>query len=278
MEESVLMQQIEFAQENERLKEQIAQLQEEADHMTRVIKMATSLRFHLMPVVYPAFPDYPRIDIYADQIGLAQVGGDFFDYFRVDSNHIGIVIADIFDGGNAAALYMVAFKLFMSGEMGMGFSVDRIMEVVNNRLVKANEEDLCLSAWFGIYEESTGIIRAVNAGHESPLLRTKDGVGHCKGEKISYLLAVAEGMKYDSYEIHLEPGDMLLLYTDGVTNAMNADGEEFDENKIAETFLKIEASSADEVVGDMQGELMSFIGEETLSDDATFLCLIRKEA
>ncbi len=278
MEESIITQQIEFVQENQKLKEQVAQLQAEIDHRDRVISMATSLRYHLMPVVYPAFYDYPQLDIYADQIGLAEVGGDFFDYFRVDADHIGIVIADIFDGGNAAALYMVAFKLFLAGEMAMDYSPDRVMEVVNNRLVKANEEDLCLSAWFGVYEESTGIIRAVNAGHESPLLRTKDGVGHCEAEKVSYLLAVTNDISYTSYEIHLEPGDMLLAYTDGASMAVNGDGEEFDEDKIMDAFLRTEARQADEVVGDLQDELLSFIGDENLSDDATFLCLIRKEA
>ncbi len=267
----------ELREENRRLKEELAKAKEDYAHKDRVIAMATSLRYHMMPSVYPAFPDCPGLDIYTDQIGLADVGGDFCDYFRIDADHIGIVVADIFDGGNAAALYMVAFKLFLAAEAAMGFSVDHVMEVVNNRLVKCNEDNLCLSAWFGIYEESTGVIRAVNAGHEPSILCTADGIDYIKREKINYLLAVTEDMAYGSYEIHLNPGDILLLYTDGVLKAANSDGDEFDGNKIMESLLHIKDRPADEIVGELQGELLSFIGDENLTDDASFLCVIRKE-
>lgn len=160
----------ELKKENERLQNELLAMKEEVGHLRRQVMMAVNLRFHLMPNVFPVFPDLPEVDVYADQISLAHVGGDFFDIFRIDADHIGLLVADIFDGGDAAALFMVTFKLYLSGELAMGFSPDELMRVTNNRLARANEDDVCLSAWYGEYEVSTGKLRAVNAGHEAPLL------------------------------------------------------------------------------------------------------------
>ncbi len=245
-------------------------LAEELAHLKRQLEMTVSLKYHLMPNVYPAFPDLEEIDVYADQIGLAQVGGDFFDFFRIDSDHIGILIADIFDGGDAAALYMIAFKLYLMGELSMGFTPEELIAVVNNRLAEKNEDSLCLSAWYGVYELSTGKITAVNAGHESPLLARADGtVGQCESEVSSYLLAVMENLSYESYEIQMQPGDRLLLYTDGVVKAG------FTEKMICDTLAKNPDEDAEGIVGTLQDALFEQVGDAKLKDDASYLCVRR---
>ncbi len=258
--------------------EVIRELTLENEHLKRRIQMAVNLRFHLMPNVYPAFPDITGMDIYADQIGLAGVGGDFFDFFRIDSDHVGIVIADIFDGGDAAALYMVAFKLYLMGELTMGFSPSEIIGVVNNRLARSNEDNLCLTAWYGVYEISTGKITAVNAGHEAPLICHRDGKVEQAEGTLSYLLAVMEGVPFESYEFTLEPGESLVLYTDGVVNAANAKGETFDSERIMKALAENKDENAQDIVGQLQDALFSHIGDEQLKDDASFLCLKRKES
>ncbi|MCR5453055.1 MAG: serine/threonine-protein phosphatase [Lachnospiraceae bacterium] len=256
----------------------IEALKQENEHLKRQIAMAVNLRFHLMPNVYPAFPDAEGMDIYADQIGLAGVGGDFFDFFRIDADHIGIVIADIFDGGDAAALYMVAFKLYLMGELNMGFSPSEIIGVVNNRLARANEDNLCLTAWYGVYEISTGKITAVNAGHEAPVIYRKDGSVEQLDGNLSYLLAVMEGMHFESYEFTLEPGESLILYTDGVVGAKNENGVFFDIETIKNTLSEYHDKNARDIVGQLQESLFLHIKDEPLRDDASFLCLKRKES
>ncbi len=262
--------------ENKKLRLELSSMRHEKEHLEREIAMVVNMRYHLMPDKYPMFPDLPEVDIYADQIGLAQVGGDFFDYFRIDADHIGIVIADIFDGGNAAALYMAIFKLYLAGELSMGFTVSEIIGVVNNRLARSNEDNLSLSVWYGVYEISTGKITVVNAGHESPLIQTKSGIRHPGNEVMSYPLAVMEGISYQSYEIALEPGDRLLLFTDGAIEAENKEGETFSEDCMKKVLDECIGENADTVVGAMQDAFFSHVGDQPLKDDASFLCLQRK--
>ena len=265
----------ELSREIQKLRMENETLRLEKDHLEKQIEMVVNMRYHLMPDTYPCFPDIPEMDIYADQIGLAQVGGDFFDYFRIDADHIGIVIADIFDGGSAAALYMAIFKLYLEGELSMGFSVSEIMGVVNNRLARSNEDDLSLSVWYGVYEISTGKLTAVNAGHESPLVQTEDGVKEPENEKLSYPLAVMEDITYHSYEITLEPGNRLLLYTDGAVEAVNSAGETFSEERMKQVLLECREENAEEAVGALQEAFFEHVGEEPLEDDASFLILQR---
>ena len=244
-------------------------LEKELDHLKRQLAMTVSLKYHLMPNVYPAFPDLNDIDVYGDQISLAKVGGDFFDFFRIDNDHIGIVVADIFDGGDAAALYMIAFKLYLMAELSMGFTPEDLIRAVNNRLASKNEDDLCLSAWYGVYELSTGTVTAINAGHEPPIFAGAKGIGTCENEVVSYLLAVVENVTYESYQIQMEPGDRLLLYTDGVTKAG------FTEEMIKNVLGRSGDSNAEEIVGMLQEALFEHIGDKMLTDDATFLCIRR---
>ena len=248
----------------------IEELTEEVAQLKRQLAITASLKFHLMPDAYPAFPDIPELDIYADQISLARVGGDFFDFFRIDDDHIGIVVADIFDGGDAAALYMIAFKLYMMAEIPMGFSPAELIGVINNRLSVTTEGNLCLSAWYGVYEVSTGRVTAVNAGHESPLIVSSAGAHDCESDVVSYLMAVIENITYESYEFTLAPGDSLLLYTDGAVKAG------FTREKMGEVLIQNRDEKAEELVGILQDAMMEGIGDEKLTDDATFLCLRRE--
>ena len=250
--------------------ERIKELTEEVNSLQRQLAITASLKYHLMPDAYPTFPDVPEVDVYADQISLAKVGGDFFDFFRIDTDHIGLVVADIFDGGSAAALYMIAFKLYMMAELSTGLTPAELIETVNNRLASTNESNLCLSAWFGVYEISTGNITAVNAGHEPPIIANEKGIGDCESDVCSYLMAVVENMTYESYEMHLEPGDRLLLYTDGATKAG------FTREMMSDVLKDNPDLNAEELVGALQDGMMEVVGDKRLTDDATFLCVRRE--
>ncbi len=239
-----------------------------------ILNMAVKLKYHLMPNVYPAFPDVPEIDIFADSLEVKQVGGDYFDFFRIDADHIGIVIADIFDGGQAAALYMVAFKIYLKSNLMVEDSIEDRIESVNDLLCWENAHNLCLSAWYGVYEISTGKLTAINAGHEKALLLSGDKVFTHK-EKVSYLMGVMEGMKYESFEIKLQPGEKLLLYTDGVINAGNSGGEKYGKKRLTGALKKTSGMNPEETIALLQSDLQEHVGSAELSEDATYLCLQR---
>jgi serine phosphatase RsbU (regulator of sigma subunit) len=257
-------------------KERIANLEKEKAHLEGELSMAIKLKYHLMPNSYPAFPDVPDLDIFADSIEIKQLGGDYYDFFRIDADHIGIVIADIFDGGAAAALYMVAFKVYLTSQLSFDDTVAERVGTINDLLCWDNEDNLSLSAIYGVYEISTGKLTLVNAGHEPVLLMHEKSVSGCDNEVISYLLGVMDGMKYEEYVCELSEGDRILLYTDGVTNAMNSQETPYGLEKLEKSFSKTGGFSAQETVAHLEKDFQEFVGTCELREDASYLCLVRK--
>jgi serine phosphatase RsbU (regulator of sigma subunit) len=265
-----------LAKENRLLKKEIGKLKNERDHLEGELAMAVRLKYHLMPNNYPAFPDVSDIDIFADSIEIKQLGGDYYDFFRIDADHIGIVIADIFDGGAAAALYMVAFKVYLTSQISFDDTESERVETLNNLLCWENEDNLSLSAIYGVYEISTGKLNLVNAGHEPVLIMRDNEAKKCDQEVISYLLGVISDMKYESYEITLAPGDKILLYTDGVANAMDESGMEYGEDRLINAYSDTKDMSAEETIAHLENDFSGFVGKSELLEDASYLCLIRR--
>ena len=239
-----------------------------------ILGMAVKLKYHLMPNAYPAFQDVDDIDIFADSLEVEQIGGDYYDFFRIDADHIGIVIADIFDGGKAAAFYMVAFKIYLKSNVMMDDSAKERIESVNDLLCWDNTNNLCLSAWYAVYEISTGTLKVVNAGHEKALINS-EGKVFSYDEQISFLMGVMHGMKYHEFEMKLNPGEKLLLYTDGVTNARNDEGKIYGKERLMESFRMTQGKNCEETIAFLQNDLREHVGNAPLSEDATFLCLER---
>ncbi len=259
------------------LEEENSSLKDKVKHLEDQLSMAIKLKYHIMPNSYPAFPDVPGIDVFADSLEIEQIGGDYYDFFRIDADHIGIVIADVFDGGYASALYMVSFKLFLVSQLSLDDTMEERIATVNDFLCWNECDDLCLSAWYGIYEISTGKVKAVNAGHDKPLILTGDGVKEIESEKISYILGVMEGMQYESYEFTLDKGEKLLLYTDGVVKAKNSLNEQYTLERLKRSFENTKDSLSEMSVIGLQQDFREFVGNGSLKEDATFLCFTRKE-
>ncbi len=237
-----------------------------------------------MPNVFPAFPGEKRMSIYADQVAFEKIGGDYYDFFAIDRDHIALVIADIFDGGTASALFMVAFKIILSQIASYGLSPSKILEIINNRLSRYNEDDLTLSAWFGIYEISTGRVTAVNAGHECPLMVSGDGVKEIEENICGFIIGLTEGMTYPEYTFTLDKGSHLFLYTDGILNAENEKGEAFGYERMIKAISAANTSShgmdkdrlyesMQKEVGAVQDAVFEFAGGRSLSVDITMLAL-----
>ncbi len=274
-----------MAVELRRYMEENLALTAEKKRLEGQLAMAVELRHQLMPNVFPAFPDEKRLEIYADQVAFEKIGGDYYDFFAIDRDHIALVIADIFDGGTVSALFMVAFKIILSQIASYGLPPSKIIEIVNNRLSRYNEDDLTLSAWFGIYEISTGRVTAVNAGHECPLLLSEDGVKDIEGDICGFIIGLTEGMTYPEYSFTLEPGNQLILYTDGILDAQNTSGEAFGYERMIRTISDSYRSgdsknndlydSIQREVGAVQDAVFDHVGDEPLRGDISMLILGR---
>ena len=254
--------------------DEVERVTAEREHLKGQLEMAVRLKLVLVPTVYPAFPEIPSIDIYADILPTERIGGDFYDHFQIDSDHIALVIADVFDGGTVSALFMVAFKLLIRHFADLGFSPGDVMTAVNNRLFRDNEDDLTLSAWYGVYEISTGKVTAVNAGHESPILVKEDSAAMIEEDVVDWIVGMMGGIDYGEYSFTIRPGEMLFLYTDGVSEAKNAEEELFGTDRIEELLVGIH--DPEEAIVKMQEAVKTFTKNAPPDGDATTLCLLRR--
>lgn len=210
---------------------EITDMTTERERFGTELGIATKIQKDMMPTDFPKRND---IDMYALMSPAKEVGGDFYDFFFIDSNHLGLVMADVSGKGVPAALFMVIAKTLISNRALMGGSPARVLEDINFRLCESNASGMFITAWLGILTLSTGQLICANAGHEYPAIRHKDGKyeliisDHCPP------LAAIEDIEYEDETIDLLPGDSLFLYTDGVPEAKNAQGKHLGTTKMLE--------------------------------------------
>ncbi len=264
-----------FRDEIEELRKENQELAARNKHLENELSLAANLKLHLMQHVFPAFPEETSFDIYADQMLASGIGGDYYDFFRIDEDHIGFVVADICAGSSVSSLFMIVFKILNNSLSRLGIPLTEAVRVINEHLCQANEDDLSLSAWCGIYEISSGEVEAVNAGHEQAILIHGGEVSFLKEGAESYLLGIFPDMAFKSFRFTLAKGDKLLLYTDG---AYRSDGrkDEKEAYKILNALRGQETHSPEETVGFLQKEMTGDMKAEEITEDSTFLCIERK--
>ena len=154
---------------------QITRITAEKERIGAELELATKIQADMLPNIYPAFPDREEFDIYATMTPAKEVGGDFYDFFLIDDDHLGLVMADVSGKGVPAALFMMMSKILVNNYAMMGESPARVLEQVNNQICKNNDEEMFVTVWFGVLEISTGKVTAANAGHEYPMVKKADG-------------------------------------------------------------------------------------------------------
>ena len=262
-----------LSQKTKRYIEDITRITKEKERISTELELARKIQADMLPYIYPAFPDRPEFDIYATMNPAREVGGDFYDYFLIDPDHLGIVIADVSGKGVPAALFMMMSKILINNFAMMGGSPAKVLEQTNETICQNNEEDMFVTAWFGILEISTGRITAANAGHEYPILRNADGVFELIKDKHGFVLGGLDGMEYEDYEIVLEQGSMLFLYTDGVPEATNTEDELFGVKRLIQSLNQNNASGPVELLSSIKLAVSHFVGEADQFDDLTMVGL-----
>lgn len=212
------------------------------------------------------------MDIYATMNPAKEVGGDFYDFFLIDQQHLGIVMADVSGKGVPAALFMVIAKTLIKNRALMGGTPAEILEFVNNQLCENNESEMFVTVWLGILNLTTGVMTASNAGHEFPAFRKAGGAFELIRDEHGFVLAGMEDMHYQNYEITFEPGDSLYLYTDGVVEATNAGEELFGDQRMLTALNKEPGSGCKQTLHNVRDGIRDFVKDAAQFDDITMLC------
>lgn len=238
------------------------------------LMVAKRIQRSMLPCIFPAFPNRHDFDIYAVMDPAREVGGDFYDFFFTDKNHLALVIADVSGKGVSAALFMVTAKILIKNQLQTGDSPEKALEKVNKKLCENNNEGMFVTAFIGLIDIETGEFSFSNAGHNPPLIyknRTHryEFIHSPKG----FVLGGMSDSKYSIDKIFLEREDSLFLYTDGVTEAMNPNGELFSKERLQNILnnpLNQKLKIAD-TIKHMRNEINKFADGAERADDITML-------
>jgi len=238
---------------------------------SKELGLATSIQKHMLPTIFPAFPDRKEFDIYASMTPAKQVGGDFYDFFLIDEDHLGMVMADVSDKGVPAALFMMASKIMVQNYAMMGKSPAEVLTAVNNQICSNNQDEMFVTVWLGILDLRTGKLVAANAGHEKPAIKYPDSKFELYADKHGFVVGWYKNIKYTNYEITLPKGSKIFLYTDGVPEASSSDGQ-FGRERMVKTLNKYRDLPPEEIVHNVKEDIDLFVGQNDQFDDITMLC------
>lgn len=245
----------------------------EKERIGAELDVAAKIQTSMLPCIFPPFPNRKEFDIYAAMNPAKEVGGDFYDFFMVDDDHLAFVVADVSGKGVPAALFMVIGKTLIKDHTEPGDDLGDVFTEVNNLLCASNSEEMFITAFEGVLNLKTGELRYVNAGHETPFLCRGDGVYEPFKVKAGFVLAGMEGIRYKSGSIQLEPGDKIFQYSDGVPEAINISSEQYGMERLGQTLAKNSAKTPVELLPAVKADMDLFVGDAEQFDDITMLCI-----
>ena len=249
-------------------------LKGEQERLNNELAIATRIQEGILPRTFPAFPERKEFDIYASMKPALEVGGDFYDYFLLDDDHLAIVIADVSGKGISAALFMVIAKTLIQNETMMRpDDLPAVLTSVNKRLIAANEAYMFVTVWLAAVSLSTGHVDYVNAGHEYPAIRHGDGKFEIYKDVHGMPVAAMSKTKFRHGEFDLAPGDTLFVYTDGVTDAIDPDGNSFGIERTIEALNRKPDGTPKEINDTVVDAIDEFRKEEPQFDDTTMVVM-----
>ena len=252
--------------------ENLKMLTSEKERIKTELNMATRIQNSMLPHIFPPFPEREEFDLYATMRPAREVGGDFYDFFMIDEDHLAVVMADVSGKGVPGALFMMVSKVILKNNAMLGRPVGEILARTNDLICANNQMEMFVTVWMGILEISTGTIRAANAGHEYPAVM-QDGCFRLCRDRHSFVIGGLADVHYQEYELQLEKGDKLFLYTDGVTEATDEKGELFGTERMLGALNAHADASPREILTGVTDAVDAFVGDAEQFDDMTMLCL-----
>ncbi|MEA4890107.1 MAG: LytS/YhcK type 5TM receptor domain-containing protein [Clostridiaceae bacterium] len=237
------------------------------------LSVAREIQMSIVPKIFPAFPERSEFDIFAMIEPAREVGGDLYDFFLLDDDHLCFTIGDVSGKGVPASLFMAVAKTLIKAKAGIHMGPDQILYQVNNELCKDNDSGMFVTIFLGILTISSGEMVFSNGGHNLPYLQKANRETEALPKIPGMALAVMEDAPYTCSKITVKTGDSLVLYTDGVTEAMNPAGDLLKDEKLVQMLRQFDGSTAKDAVRHILGETRRFVNGATQSDDITILVL-----
>ena len=242
----------------------------EKERISAELALASRIQVSALPKEYP---DRPEFDLAASMLPAKEVGGDFYDFFMIDEDHLGMVIADVSGKGTPAALFMMVSSALIRHSSSGEYSPAKILHTANEQICARNPEEMFVTVWLGILEISTGKLTAANAGHEYPMLKNAGKQFEMLKDRHGLVVGAMSSARYRDYQLWLEPGAKLFVYTDGVAEAVNSSMEQFGTERILETLRRTGDEPPKKIVAAMNRAVKEFGGDEPQFDDVTMLCV-----
>ncbi len=258
--------------------ELLKRAQEEHNQLVAIqndLNVAREIQLSILPKEFPPYPAYESFDLYATMNAAKSVGGDFYDFFLIDDDHLGMVMADVSDKGIPAAIYMAVSKTIIRATALKGLPPNECMAYSNALLCKDNASSMFVTTFYCILTISTGRLEYCNAGHNPPYRISANGTVEQLPKTGDLVLGAIDGVDFHNHEIYLEPNDWIYLYTDGVTEAMNVDNELYSEERL-EKVLAQPQDSPEAMISNVTQNLKTYTAEARQSDDITMMSIIYK--
>lgn len=234
---------------------------------------ATQIQQDMLPRIFPIYPDRKEFEVFAHMDPAREVGGDFYDIFLLDEDHLALVMADVAGKGIPASLFMVVSKTMIKNRALMGGTPSEILRDVNARMCEGKGSAMFVTVWLGIVTLSTGEVTETNAGHENPVL-IRNGTCEILKRPHDFVLGGLKKAKFHEDSFVLNPGDMLFIYTDGLPEASNAEGKRYEMERVREALSRYQDAGPEELLSGVRREVDSFVGEADQFDDLTMMAFL----
>ena len=246
---------------------------DEAARIDTELAFAKAIQHSALPSTFPPYPNRKDFDIWAAMHTAKEVGGDFYDFYFINNHKLAFLIADVSGKGIPAAMFMMTAKALLKSYAEARMSVEEVFYNANNKLCEGNDAGMFVTAWMGMLDTKTGEVTFANAGHNPPVVRHADGgFGYMK-TRAGFVLAGMEDFPYTAQTLQLEPGDTIYLYTDGITEATDANNALYGEDRLLELLNRHKDADAETICRVVKEDVDAFVGDAPQFDDITMLCL-----
>ena len=252
--------------------DQIKRVTAEKERIGAELDMASKIQGSQLPSLFPPYPDRKEFSLYASMTPAKEVGGDFYDFFMIDHDHMGFVMADVSGKGVPAALLMMVTRVLIKSGLQNGKSPAETLFSVNNQLCEGNDADFFVTVWLAVLEISTGKGIAANAGHEHPVLRRADGSYELQIYRHSMPIGTMKDLPFRQHEFQLNPGDSFFVYTDGVAEATNQNNELYGTRRMLDALNQNPDALPEQTLANVAKDINRFVDGAEQFDDITMLC------
>ena len=246
---------------------------EKTERLATELNLASDIQTNVLPNIFPVYPERKEFTLYASMTPAKEVGGDFYDFFFIDDDHLALVMADVSGKGIPAALFMMVARTLIKNRAMLGGSPGEILYDVNNQLIEGNAAELFVTVWLGIFEISTGKGIAANAGHEHPVIYRNGDEFSLVVYKHSPIVGAMEDVTFKDHPFEMKPGDTLFVYTDGVAEAMNKEKELFGTERMLDALNKEPDAVPEKILDNVMTGINDFVLGAEQFDDITMLSL-----